>query len=56
MTLFEYSAAPAFPQLENYLSRLTLVLTFQWVTVFVGPEDLILKALSGTFSCKRMFE
>ena len=50
MTLFEYSAAPAFPQLENHGTILTLPLTFQWVTVLVGPEVLILKALSGTFS------
>ena len=56
MTLFEYSAAPAFPQLENHRGMLTLPLTFQWVTVLVGPEVLILKALSGTFSFKRMFE
>ena len=56
MTLFEYSAAPAFPQLENRKGMLTLPLAFQWVTVFVGPEVLILKALSGIFSFRRMFE
>jgi hypothetical protein len=53
MTLFEYSAARGFPQLENKTTACIEILIFQWFTVLAG---LTLKALSGTFSSKRMFE